>query len=165
MVTDPLGDWSSWCTALAPELRRELAIALGRLWPHLMAPDGVDPADDIGPRVEAQARTPLERVGAATMLVGLTELVLEERTDPASWAKTEDLLEVLGEASQLSSLETEDLGELIESFTEHARARAPLRERQWAREAERFRALRAERLSIPVLDQARRRAMQPPSIG
>lgn len=165
-MTDPLDAWLDWYRETAPDLRRELGLALVRMWPQLRSPlELADPSEGLDDRIQRLTSGPLERVGAAAMLAGLTDLVIAERTDPTSWAQTDDLLEALGEASELPPLQDDELTGLIEHFTERARARAPLRMRQWSRLGARWRVLRTGALAADSLDRARRQAMLPPEVS
>lgn len=155
----PLEAWIEWFAGLPPEIAGELALELMRLGPGGVLRPAVltdDPAAGFAQRVRRLGPEGFEAVGTAALLASLTELVLEERKDPAAWEKTDDLLGILGEASELAGIAESGLGELVESFSEHARARAPLRQRQWARAAETWAPVRAGPLALARLDAARR---------
>jgi hypothetical protein len=159
-VVSPLEAWLGWFEELPPETASELALELMRLWPGGVLRPAVlteDPSAGFAPRVRRLgSEGGYEAVGTAALIASLTDLVLAERADPSAWSRTDDLLGVLGEASELAGLEGSDLGELVESFSEHARARAPLRQRQWKRAAEAWTAIRSGPLALAALDRARR---------
>lgn len=160
----PLTAWLAWLESLPPEIARELVLSIMRLWPgHALRPALLtpDPVDGFVPRLRRLPTTALEEVGVAAMLAALTDLVLVERSDPASWARTEDLLEALDEAKSLVGFDEGPWSESLESFTERARARAPLRQRQWARAVEAWRPVRTGPLGPERLDAAHRAARIP----
>ncbi len=160
-MTGPLETWLDWFVSLPPEIGGELALELMRLWPGL-APSLAtpNPTDGFAPRVRRLKTDRFSEVGAAAALAAWTDLVLAERTDEAAWARTGQLLEVLDAAGDLLGNE-EELGALLGGFSEHARARAPLRQRMWARAAEAWRPVRAGPLAPGRLDEHRREARLP----
>lgn len=163
----PLEAWLEWFGALAPELSRELAQALLSLWPERQLQSRLhadEPAGALVGRLRTLAGTPLEAVGTATLISSLTDLVLAERADPHSWASTDALLDALEEAQSMAGLEGSAFGEDLSAFAENARARSPLRQRQWSAVAKSWVEVRDGPLALETLDQARRAArLRPPS--
>lgn len=161
---EPLEAWIAWYDDLGPEIARELAFLLMRTYPGgVLQPTIIteDASQGFVPRLRRLGASALERVGLATLLSGLTDLIIAERSDPKSWSQTDALLGVLDEASAIVQPGDAPFAEAIGSFTEHARARAPLRQRQWAKTADSWREARCGPISPDALLRSYRAARIP----
>lgn len=157
----PLEAWLAWFSELAPELSRELALALIPLWPAQQLASRVyaeEPAGSLVGRLRTLSSTTLEAVGTAALIASLTDLVLAERADPQSWATTDALLDALEEAKGLAGFDGSAFGEDLAAFAENAKARSPLRQRQWTLVAKSWVEVRDGPLALESLDKARRDA-------
>lgn len=172
----PLELWLTWLDEQPPEIGRELVLHLMKLWPGgVLEPQLLlaDPTEGFAPRVRRLAGADratdsvpnLAAMGTTTMLVALTDLVVRERGNPKSWARADAMLDLLEEATEMFGARLGEFEAQVDELTERAKARAPLRERQWARTAESWAGLRGGPLSDTVLDEAYRLARVPGGDG
>ena len=156
MSRSPTEVYLSWFGELAPELARELAVALRGLFPGGLLgsalttepPLTTDPLDGFVQRVRRLANTPTRDAGVALSLAELTDLAVFERASEDGAARTGVLMDVLGEARAALSEAGEDLGGSVENWFEEQHLRQPLRRRQWQRVQATWRPLRQGPLSL-----------------
>ncbi len=150
----PLEVYLEWMDTLAPEVARELAAVLIGLCPgELLTPALVvaSPLDGLAPRIRrAAGREPTRVVGMASTLCALTDLAFLERGTPSWSARTDELLGMLEDADADTGAGNL-LGAELSAWVGEQRLRQPLRARQWARERERWEALRREGLAPDAL--------------
>ncbi len=147
--------YCDWFEALAPEVAKELAMLLMRLFPGSMLEPTLatsELTDGFVPRMRRLGgRGGHPDVGAALTLAKLTDFIFEERGDPEQWAQNRARLDVLDEAREVLG---DAMSSDVAAWVQQNRLRHPLRAKQWARAAEGWHELRAGPLSD---DQIRRR--------
>ncbi|MEM7675463.1 MAG: hypothetical protein AAF449_05615 [Myxococcota bacterium] len=147
-MASPTEVYCEWFKDLAPEVARELAVLLMRLFPSgLLEPTLSTPdiTDGFIPRVRRLAgRTPWSNVGHAITLAALTDFVFVSKGDPEAWREDRERLEVLDEAREMLG---DNMHDDIAEFVAQNRLRYPLRAKLWGRAAETWQVLRAGPLS------------------
>lgn len=160
--------YCDWFASLPPEVAKELAVLLMRLFPGgLLEPTLATPSvtDGLVPRMRrlgartagaamaglgvppgiSGAGTPdYADAGTALTLAGLTDFVMAERGDPEHWSVDRDRLELLDEAR--AALGDQMDAEVAEWVAQN-RLRYPLRAKQWEKAAASWASLRAGPLS------------------
>jgi hypothetical protein len=156
-MPSPTGLWCDWFDGLTPAIAGELALALMHLAPgSVLRPTPVpsDPTAGFTARVRSLAHTPMQDAGLALMLGALTDFVFLERSTPDRWEKNRQMLEILEDAKQAFLGEDEALSAQLGEWLEETRLRHPLRARQWVKEYESWRALRAGGLDPAAINRA-----------
>lgn len=144
-LTDVYGEWFE---SLAPEVAKELAIHLLRLFPGgLLEPTLATPeiTDGLVPRMRRIATGAAAKdAGTCFTLVSLTELVFESRGDPSQWARDRERLELLDEAREALG---DDMDGEVAEWVAQNKLRYPLRAKLWAKAAESWTTIRSAELS------------------
>jgi len=151
----PTDVYCEWFEGLAPEVAKELAILLMRLFPaNLLEPTLSTPdiTDGFVPRMRRLAGTSAwSNVGHAIALTALTDFVFVSKGDPTQWRDDRERLEILDEAREMLGDEMRDD---IAEFVAQSRLRYPLRAKLWGRASDSWRALREGPLSDPQIRSA-----------
>lgn len=150
--------WCDWYGALPPEIGRELASTLLKLFPGglLITPIvGANPSAGLVERLMWLAPDPTADAGVALTLAALTDFIFLERGDPSSWDKGQAMLDLLEHALDAVPQFKED----VDGWVEASRLGYPLRSRQWTRAMEGWDALRSGPLSPDALRSALTEAM------
>lgn len=155
---DPLDVYCDWLAGLGSPMAEDLAIVLTQLFPgeRLGSPVArLVGETKLADRLRGLFKAPRRRAGLALSLAAITDFAMEERARPERWDQQQDVLEGL-KAAQDSLREAggEGLGVEVEAWIEDSRLGYPFRARQWMREVERWRALRAEALSVEAISEA-----------
>ncbi len=153
--------WCEWFEALPPELARELALTVMRLFPGgLLVPPiaSNDPTAVFVPRVQRLAPNPIADAGMALTLASLTDFVFDDRGDPTFQHRGVQMLELLEHALEQAP---EALPE-VDQFLESSRLGYPLRARQWQRERQGWADLRAGRLAANAIQEVLTLSLIPP---
>lgn len=148
MADSPTDLYCRWYETLAPAVAEELAIALIQLFPGgaLESPIAITKASDgLLPRIRRMASTPPRDAGLALSLAAITDFVFLEQSDPDAWERHEAMLELLEDAQE--QLGAPSIAEQFNSWIQENKLRQPLRARQWMKESESWRALRAGALA------------------
>lgn len=151
--------YCDWFETLAPEVAKELAVHVMRLFPGgLLTPTLTTPdaTDGLAPRIRRLAEaSKFADAGLALTLAALTDFVFMSRSDPAQWAEDRALLEVLDEAR--TAVEDAMDPDLSRWLAEN-RLRYPLRARQWTASAETWGPVRRGPLSDAEIHAALKRS-------
>ena len=140
--------YCAWFESLAPEVAKELAMLLMRLYPGgQLEPALATPnvTDGFVPRIRRLAgRTPFSDAGHALTLIALTDFLFRDRRDPAQWAEDRDRLELLDEfrAALGGAMDAE-----VAEWVAQTRLQYPLRAKLWVRAADSWGAVRQGPLS------------------
>lgn len=163
MSTGPFDAYAEWFEALAPDLANELAAALMQQFPgDLLTPtlSTPNPTDGLVPRMRRLASTPAKEVGLVATLKALTQLALQERTNPEHTDRTSAMLDVLDTAQDVLTGDGSSMDEAVAEWIANQQLRQPLRTRQWEKEAEGWRALEDGPLSADrLVEYLRRRTL------
>jgi hypothetical protein len=155
-MPSPTDLWCEWFDALTPAIAGELALALMHLAPGSVlrpSPVPVDPMEGFSARVRSLAHSPMQDAGMALMLGALTDFVFLGRSTPDRWEKNRQMLEILEDAKRSFLTEDEALSEQLGEWLEETRLRHPLRSRQWVKEYESWRVLRAGALDPAAINR------------
>ena len=143
-LTDAYCDWFE---SLAPEVGKELALHLMRLFPGgLLEPTlaTADITDGFIPRMRRIGRPDARDPGHALTLVALTDFVFVSKGDPSQWAEDRARLDILDEAREaLGDTVSDDVAQWVAEN----QLRYPLRAKQWAKANESWLAVRSGALS------------------
>lgn len=157
---DPLDVYCDWLAGLGSPMAEDLAIVLTQLFPgeRLGSPVArLVGESKLAERLRGLFKGPRRRAGLALSLAAITDLAMQERASPERWDQQQDVLEGLRFAQEsLREAGGEGLGADVEAWIEDNRLGYPFRARQWMREAERWRSLRRESLSVSAISESLR---------
>lgn len=153
-LTDVYGEWFA---SLAPEVAKELAVLLMRLFPGQLLEPAVVTAEVTDGLVARMSRlagaSRAKDAGTCLTLVMLTDLIFEARGDPEQWAQDRDRLEVLDEARAVLGAEMD--GDVAD-WVAQTRLQYPLRAKLWEKAAQSWGSTRNDRLSDTEIRTAAR---------
>ncbi len=148
-LTDVYGEWFD---SLAPEVAKELAVLLMRLFPGQLLEPAITTAEVTDGLVARMSRlagaSRSKDAGTCLTLVVLTDLIFEARADPEQWAQDRDRLEVLDEARTVLGPEMD--GDVAD-WVAQTRLQYPLRVKLWEKAAQSWASMRDGRLSDPEI--------------
>jgi hypothetical protein len=156
-MSSPTARWCEWFESLAPAVAGELAIALMHLSPGGVLRSSImtqSPTDGFTQRIRRLAQNPMQDAGVAVMLASLTDFIFIERSSAERWEKNLRMLDFLDDAQKSYLSDDDALSEQLTEWIESTKLRHPLRARQWVKEYESWRELRAGPLDPEAINRA-----------